>query len=265
MVLPRKELPDQGELTIATVKDIHEFGAYVTLDEYADLKAFLPWSEVSSKWIRDIREVIREGQKIVVKVIRVDKGKKEVDVSLKRVSDTEKQRKMLWWKRYSKACKIVELVAEKIGRRVEDAYREVIWLLEEEYGDVMYALEEALTKGSKVFEEAGIPEDWHEPLLEEVRRHVRVKEVVVKYKVFLQSLSSDGVERIKKCLEAMASYLESAGVRYRLYVAGSPKYVLEVYSEDYRAAEKHADEAVKVGQEMASKLEVLYRAEREKT
>ncbi|MEM1878142.1 MAG: S1 RNA-binding domain-containing protein, partial [Desulfurococcaceae archaeon] len=91
MVLPRKELPDQGELTIATVKDIHEFGAYVTLDEYADLKAFLPWSEVSSKWIRDIREVIREGQKIVVKVIRVDKGKKEVDVSLKRVSDTEKQ------------------------------------------------------------------------------------------------------------------------------------------------------------------------------
>ena len=131
MVLPRKELPDVGELLIATVQEIYDYGAYVTLDEYGGLRAFLPWSEVSSKWVRSIREVIKEGQKIVVKAIRVDRAKKEVDVSLKRVAESDKQRKMRWWKRYSKACKIVEIVAEKLKKGVDEAYREVVWRLED--------------------------------------------------------------------------------------------------------------------------------------
>ncbi|MEM0001422.1 MAG: translation initiation factor IF-2 subunit alpha, partial [Desulfurococcaceae archaeon] len=126
MVLPRKDLPDTGELVVATVREIYDYGAYVTLDEYGELKAYLPWSEISSKWVRNIRDVIREGQKIVAKVIRVDRVKREVDVSLKRITESDKQRKMQWWKRYVKACKIVELVAEKLNKKAEDAYREVI-------------------------------------------------------------------------------------------------------------------------------------------
>jgi translation initiation factor 2 subunit 1 len=265
VVLPRKELPDEGELLVATVVEIHDFGAYVTLDEYGGLRAFLPWSEVSSKWFRSIREVIREGQKIVVKAIRVDKPKKEVDVSLKRVADSDKQRKMLWWKRYSKACKIVEMVAEKLGKDLKSAYSEVVWRLEDHYGDLMYALEEAVSKGPAVFEEAGVPEEWHEPLLEEAKKHIKPREVVVRYKLTIRALTPDGVDRIKKCLEAIAAYLDSNNVRYRLYVAGAPKYILEVYSDDYKVAEKYAEEAIKTGSEEAKNLGVEFSAEREKT
>jgi translation initiation factor 2 subunit 1 len=35
----------------------------VTLEEYGGLRAYLPWSEVSSKCVRSIRDVIREGQR----------------------------------------------------------------------------------------------------------------------------------------------------------------------------------------------------------
>ena len=85
--MKRKPLPDVGEIVIATVKKVFEYGAYVTLDEYGGLEAYLPWSEVSSRWIRDIRDYLREGQKIAVKVIRVIRRKKQVDVSLKRVME----------------------------------------------------------------------------------------------------------------------------------------------------------------------------------
>lgn len=265
MVLPRKELPDVGELLVATVNEIYDFGAYVYLDEFNNMRAFLPWSEVSSKWVRDIRDVIREGQKIVVKAIRVDRSKREVDVSLKRTSDTERQRKMQWWKRYSKACKIIELVAEKLGKTREEAYKEVVWRLEDTYGDVMYALEEAISKGRSVFEEAGVPEEWFDHLLEEARRHVKIKEVAVKYRLIVQSLSPDGVERIKRCLESIASYLDNQQVRYRLYASGSPRYILEVYSEDYKVAEKYADEALKAGLEEAKKLDLDFAYERERS
>ncbi|MEM0001003.1 MAG: translation initiation factor IF-2 subunit alpha [Desulfurococcaceae archaeon] len=264
MVLPRRPLPEVGELVIATVTEIYDYGAYVTLDEYRDYRAFLPWSEISSKWVRNIRDVVREGQKIVVKVIRVDRVKKEVDVSLKRVADSDRQRKMQWWKRYVKACKIVETVAEKIGKSTEEAYMEVVWKLEDRYSDVMYALEEALSKGPQVLLSAGVPEEWIKPLLEEASRHVKLKEVMARYKLVVQSHDPDGVEKVKKCLESIAAYLESNGVKYRLYVAGSPRYILEVYAGDYKAAEEHAENAIKECGKKAKELGIIYVTEREK-
>ena len=164
MVKARKELPGVGELVVATVDKIFDYGAYVKLDEYEGMDAYLPWSEVSTRWIRNIRDVIREGQKIVVKVIRVNRRRRTVDVSLKKVADNERRRKMLWWKRYVKAAKIIELIAEKIGKNIDEAYEQVIWRLEDFYGDPMYGLEEAVLRGDEALREAGIPEEWINPV-----------------------------------------------------------------------------------------------------
>jgi len=264
MVLPRKELPDIGELVIGTVREIHDFGAYLELDEYGGLRAFLPWSEVSSKYFRDIREVIREDQKVVVKTIRVDRVKKAVDVSLKRVSDTERQRKFTWWKRFTKACKIVELTAQRLGKSVEDSYREVVWPLMDKYYDVMYAFEEAVVSGSQVFRDAGVPEYWVEALIEEARKHVKLKEASVRFNLVVQSLSPRGVEDVKTCLSTIAEVLSSSNVKFDLYTAGSPRYILEVYAQDYKTAESYASRAISAGEAKARELGVVFKAEREK-
>lgn len=264
MVLPRRELPSIGEYVIATVREIYDYGAYVTLDEFGDLRAFLPWSEIVTKWVKNLREVIHENEKIVVKVIRVDRARKSVDVSLKKVSDIDKRRKMLWWKRYVKASKIVELVASKIGKSVEDAYREVVWKLEDAYGDPLYALEEAIFSGPEVFKKAGVPDEWLEPLLQEAKRHITVKEVVVRATIILQSYDPDGVEKIKKCLEEAVAPLVEKEAKFRLYTAGAPRYVLEVYSTDYKSAEKLLEEVSERLVKTAESMKLLVRVEREK-
>ena len=58
-------MPKVGELVIATVSKISKFGAYCRLPEYNDLEVFLPIREISSGWIKNIREHIHEGQKLV--------------------------------------------------------------------------------------------------------------------------------------------------------------------------------------------------------
>ncbi|MEM2913101.1 MAG: S1 RNA-binding domain-containing protein, partial [Candidatus Bathyarchaeia archaeon] len=63
------EWPEVGELVISTVNEITEYGAYVTLDEYGK-DGFLHISEISSGWIRNIRDHIREGEKLVLKILR---------------------------------------------------------------------------------------------------------------------------------------------------------------------------------------------------
>ncbi|WP_448578691.1 translation initiation factor IF-2 subunit alpha [Thermosphaera sp.] len=244
MPIARQELPNVGDYVIGTVAEVFDYGAYVTLDEYNGLKAFLPWSEVASKWVRDIREVVREGQKIVVKVIRVDRRKKEVDVSLKKVADNERKRKLLWWKRYVKACKITEIVAQQVGKKIEDAYREVIWRLEDAYGDPMYAIEEAVSTGPQVLLKAGVPQEWVDALITEAGKHVKVKEVRVRRILVMRSTAPDGVERIRKCLGEVSGVLTGKNVKHEIYVTGSPRYVIDLYSQDYKSAEALMTEVV---------------------
>ncbi len=266
MPIPRKELPRVGEYVVATVKKIFDYGAYVTLDEYNDMEAYLPWSEVASRWVRNIRDVIRENQKIVVKVIRVNRRRKTVDVSLKKVPDNERRRKMLWWKRYLKASKIIELVAGKIGKSIEEAYKEVVWKLEDYYGDPLYGLEEAVLRGPDALREASIPEEWIEPLYNEALRHVKVKMVRIRGILTLRCLKPDGVERIREVLKTIEENIvdEEQKVKGRVYLLGSPRYVLEITAPDYKTAEKILGNALKKAEKLAKKLGVEISFEREK-
>lgn len=266
MPLPRKELPRVGEYVVATVKEIFDYGAYVTLDEYNNLEAYLPWSEVASRWVRNIKDVIRENQKIVVKVIRVNRKRKTVDVSLKKVPENEKRKRMLWWKRYLKASKLVELVAEKIGKSIEETYREVVWKLEDYYGDPLLGLEEAVIRGPEALKEAGIPEEWIEPLYNEALRHIKVKMVKIRGTLLLRSYASDGVERIKKVLSLVEEKLSETdeNIKAKAYLLGTPRYIVELIAPDYKVAEKTLQEAIESAQRLAKELGVEFRFERER-
>ena len=70
----KPEWPEAGDLVIATVEHVADYGAYAKLDEYA--KQGLPHvSEISSSWTHNIRDFVRENQKLVLKVLRVDSEK----------------------------------------------------------------------------------------------------------------------------------------------------------------------------------------------
>ena len=77
--------PEVGDLVVATVQRIVGYGAYVTLDEYEDKEGLLHISEISSSWVRNIRNHVRERQKVVLQVLRVDAAHGQVDLSLRRV------------------------------------------------------------------------------------------------------------------------------------------------------------------------------------
>jgi len=267
VVRKKKELPEVGELVVGTVKKIYDYGAYLTLDEYGGIEAYLPWSEVASRWVRRIDEVIKEGQKVVVKVIRVHKQRKTVDVSLKRVTEGERRRKMLEWKRAQKAEKILEIAAKRLGKTLDEAYEEAGWKIEEYYGELMAGLEQAAMYGPQALIKAGVPEEWAKVLAEEAARHVEIKRVKVAGVFTLRSLAPDGVERIREVLlkakEAAAS--ASKDVSIRVYTVGAPRYRIEVEAYDYKTAEKALSEALQAAEETAKKLGVEYSFTREKS
>ena len=67
--------PEEGELLVCTVKNVRENGAYLTLDSYEGKEGFVFIGEVAAGWVKNIRSHVREGQRVVAKVIEVKKDK----------------------------------------------------------------------------------------------------------------------------------------------------------------------------------------------
>ncbi|NIS10478.1 MAG: S1 RNA-binding domain-containing protein, partial [Thermoplasmata archaeon] len=115
----RLEWPEVGDLVVATVQRIAGHGAYVALDEYDGKEGLLHISEISSRWVRNIRNHVRERQKVVLQVLRVDPSREQVDLSLRRVTQDERRKKLEDWKKNRKAETILKGVA--VGLNMSEA------------------------------------------------------------------------------------------------------------------------------------------------
>ncbi len=259
MSIPFKKhgTPDVGELVVAQVKKVFDYGAYADLLEYENLEAFIPWSEVSTRYVKDIRDVVKEKQVVVGKIIRVEKksGKIQIDISIKRVLEGEKRTKILRWKRIQRAQKIIELSTKNINRSLDEAHK-YVWSVLEKEPDPLSILEEAVLRGSQILIQQGIPEDWAEAILSEARRHISIKTVKIRALAELICYKSDGIERIKKILTEINSMDYGSNTKVVIYTVGAPRYRIEIEAVDYKTAEDIYNKISKFLETQAKVLEI---------
>lgn len=235
MAFKKPEWPEVGDLVIATVLDVTDFGAYVKLDEY-DKKGLLHISEISSSWIRNIRDFVREGQKIVLKVLRVDAEKGHIDLSLRRVTKRERTEKIMFWKKEKKAEALVRSISEKTGLPPTEVYEKVCAPLEKDYG-LYEGLEKIAKEGSTVLTKIGIPEDLANLIADIVKERIRVPMVKVKGIVELRCMKPQGVKIIKEAFLNARKTEKARDAKIRFYVVAAPRYCIEVMAENYKRAE----------------------------
>ncbi|NJE84821.1 translation initiation factor IF-2 subunit alpha [Thermococcus sp. CX2] len=238
--MPRKakEYPEEGEFVIATVKSIHPYGAFLKLDEYPGKEGFMHISEVASTWVKNIRDFVKEGQKIVAKVIRVDPSKGHIDLSLKRVNQQQRKAKLQEYKRAQKAENLLKMAAEKLGKDFDTAWREVWVPLEEEYGEVYAAFEDAAQNGIEVLKGI-IPDEWLEPLNEVVTNYVEVPTVTIDAEFEITVPKPNGIEIIKEALiRARDRVNEEKDIEVKFTYQGAPRYRIDITAPDYYKAEE---------------------------
>ena len=108
-----QELPEIGEIVIATIIKISQHGAYVTLDEYDKIQGFLHVSEIAPGWVRKVSKYLKEGEKKVLLVKKVGSERREIDLSLKQISKEQRKKKLLDVKRFEKEQGILKNIQEK--------------------------------------------------------------------------------------------------------------------------------------------------------
>jgi len=221
-----------------------DFGAFVALDEYAGRQGLIHISEVASGWIKYIRDHVREGQKIVCKVLNVDKSRHHIDLSLKDVNEHQRREKIQEWKADQKAWKWLQMA---YADRPEEL-SSVAGRLMEAYNSLYLALEEMAVAGPEALGDVGLSEEDAKILETIARENVKIPTVDISGYVDLSSPASDGVEAIKKALK-QAKRIKDKDVTLNITYVGAPRYRIHVTAPDYKHAEstlkKSAQTAVK--------------------
>lgn len=237
MVRKNQELPDEGELVVGTVYKVVNYGAFAKLEEYVGKEAFIHISEVSSGWVKNIRDHVRENQKIVARVLRVNHKKNHIDVSLKRIREDQRTKKIQQWKIEQKAEKFLELVAKSLDKNLDTAYDEVGYELMDIFGDIYGAFETAADEGVEALTEEGISQEWAESITEVAKKNITPPEINISGYVDIETFVPDGVDVIKDALK----HAEDNGdeeEEISVQCVGAPRYRITVKSSDYILAEK---------------------------
>jgi translation initiation factor 2 subunit 1 len=238
--MEREGWPETGDLVVCTVEQVVDFGAFVSLDEYTNKRGLIHISEVASGWIKYIRDHVREGQKIVCKVLSVDRSRHHIDLSLKDVNEHQRREKIQEWKADQKAGKWLQMAY--VDR--EEELQNIMASLVNAYDSLYGAMEEAVVSGISAFTDVGLSEKDAQAILDIATDNVKIPMVEINGYVDITCSAPDGVEVIKKALKKAERIKEddfSLDVRY----VGAPRYRIHVTAPDYKLAESVLRKAAK--------------------
>ena len=239
--IENQDMPEVGELVLALVTSMSSHGAKVVLEEYNNMYGFLHVSEIATGWVKNVSRFITVNQKVVLKVIRVDSARTEVDLSLRQVSGEDRKQKLLSIKRYDKSKSIFDTLQTK-AKLTEDQKNEYFDKVENQFGTVYSGLEELIRDRDETFDKLGIPKKVVTELANISKSKISIPMVNVTGIIQVTTQDPDGINLIKSSMSQVLS--NKAGKKVEISYLGSPKYKITVYSEDYKSAEKKLSSAL---------------------
>ena len=261
MTSDTQELPEIGEIVIATIVKISQHGAYVTLDEYNKIQGFLHVSEIAPGWVRKVNKYVREGEKKVLLVKKVEKGRKEIDLSLKQISKDQRKKKLLDVKRFEKEQGILKNIQEKTeltGKQIEELEDKFL----SKYDSVYDAMLNIAIKGNTEIDDLKLQKKVL-TTIEDICSKMKLPSVELRGILEISNNQSNGVELIQKILSDAEK--EKEEVKVEITYLGAPKYRLSLISQDFKTAEKALKPIIEDIEKSVKKHHGIYNFTREES
>lgn len=230
--------PSVGEIVLGTCSKLTPHGAYFEIFDYVKLGSeagFVHISELSRTWVRNIRSHIREGQRAVAKILRVDTARGEIDMSIRRVSEPQRRNKLTEFKQENRARGIVTVACEKVEVSSDTVEESLLG----NFGSIYEGLIKTREGGVKLLTEIGIPEALAQEINELALKELQPPTVRLTGLVKISCYESDGVNILKKFFK---SYSKNVNKKYKgseinIQIISPPDYRYVIESGDWRTAE----------------------------
>lgn len=231
MLYRRNGFPEEDELVLCTVTQVFPHSVFCNLDEF-DRTAVIHISEIAPGRIRNIRDYVKEGKKVICKVLRINQQRGHIDLSLRRANEGQKRIKRNEIKQEILAEKIIEFIAKKNKQDFKALYNQVTDKVFEKYMTLYSCFEEVINPGINLID-LGIDKKIADEITEVIKLRIKPQEVEIKGKFNITIRSGDGIESIKEALKIAQDTSENININYE----SAGKYGIIIKAQDYPEAE----------------------------
>ncbi|MBI2564922.1 S1 RNA-binding domain-containing protein [Candidatus Woesearchaeota archaeon] len=249
MLLKKQGLPQEDELVLCTVTAIQYHSVFITLDEYNNRTGMIHISEIAPGRIRNIHDFVKEGKKVVCLVLRINKEKGHIDLSLRRVNESQKREKLNQIKQEQLAESIIQNVARQLKIDTIRLYDDLSKKLLQEHAG-LYDVFESVSVDEVSLEKKGVDKKIAKILTEVIIQRIKPTQVQIGGVFNLSTYASNGVDLI-------CSILKNAQTpETKILYTGAGLYNLTIISNDYKKAESCLKKIVDSTLDAAKKLHV---------
>jgi len=224
----------EDDLVLCTVKHIEGTTVFVKIEDNEE--GNIVFSEVSPGRIRNIREFVTEGKKIVCKVLRIQGN--HIELSLRRVTMKERDEVL----DRNKKERVLEAILKPV---LKEKTPSVIEKIRKEY-ELADFLDKA-RENQKLIERFVSKQEAE--VLAKIFVEKGEKEKEIKKIVFLKTISSSGLTDLKKILET-----DKAEIKY----LGSSRFAVIVREKDFKTGNVKMDALLKDIEAHAKELKVKF-------
>ncbi len=238
----KKGFPEEGEIVVCIVKKIQRTTVFVELEEYEHKEGIIHISEISPGRIRTIRDFVKEGKKIICKVLRRNERYGNLDLSLRRVTTGQKLNKLKEIKLEDKCKKIIESISKQLKLDPQKIHRDIKSKLSKDYETIGQAFQEVAEGEINVLEEMGLDKKISNLLEETIKIRLKPKEIKNIRDLELSCPTSDGIESIKKTLKKAMELAKKKEYNVKINYISAPKYNITITASEPKELESQTEE-----------------------
>lgn len=238
----KKGFPEEGEIVVCMVRKIQRTTVFVQLEEYENKEGIIHISEISPGRIRTIRDFVKEGKKIICKVLRKNERYGNLDLSLRRVTTGQKLNKLREIKLEDKCKKIIESVSKQLKIDPTKIYKDIEAHLSEDLETVGQIFQEIAEGESNTLTNTGLDKKVRDLLEETIKTRLKPKEIKNIRDLELSCPTSDGIESIKKTLKKAMELAKKKEYNVKINYVSAPKYNITITASEPKELEVQTEE-----------------------
>ena len=243
--------PEEGEIVLCNVDRISYNSVFVTLIEY-DLTGIIPIFEVSPGRIRNIRDFVKEGRIVVCRVLRTNQHTKNIELSLRRVNEIERKRKLEFMKQEQLCEKIVEIVAKQNKTNYNALYEKITDELFKKYGSLFEAFD-ASSKGELDLSKLKLSKPIIDSLEKNINERIKPKIVDITGEIHMSCAQNNGLIVLKECFAKLMELKKPQETSFSVSYLGRGSYSFQMRGNDYKVLEELLKSITELLEEYAKK------------